>query len=237
MTSILDELTALGVRLALDDFGTGYSSLCSLRRLPGATCSRSTARSSQSIDAGAERAAFVRAIVELADALSLSVVAEGIESARAGRRPAAARLRAGPGLPLRAPVGARRAGARARGRRGDASARGGRRGSARRLARRERSRVITASSRQTSDAGRVPPRQSPGGSEPTGGASPTRRQRSTRVVPTRSCARTRSRRRGCRRASASAAQPIAAADLLDRRLPGGACRRSRCRRPCRTARG
>ena len=35
----------------------------------------------QSIDTGPERAAFVRAIVELADALSLSVVAEGVESA------------------------------------------------------------------------------------------------------------------------------------------------------------
>ena len=50
-------------------------------------------------------------------------------------------------------------------------------------------------------------------------APPTRRELSTRDVPTRSPARTRSRRRGSRRACASAAQPIAAADLLDRGHP------------------
>jgi diguanylate cyclase (GGDEF)-like protein len=80
MTSILEEITALGVRLALDDFGTGYSSLSLLQDLPVHTLKidRSFV---QSIDSGPQRAAFVRAIVELADALSLVVVAEGVESA------------------------------------------------------------------------------------------------------------------------------------------------------------
>ena len=42
----LERLHALGCRLAIDDYGTGYSSLAYLRRLAGATSSRSTSRSS-----------------------------------------------------------------------------------------------------------------------------------------------------------------------------------------------
>jgi diguanylate cyclase (GGDEF)-like protein/PAS domain S-box-containing protein len=80
MTSILDEITRLGVHLALDDFGTGYSSLSLLQDLPVHTLKidRSFV---QSLDVGPERCAFVRAIVDLADALELAVVAEGIEEA------------------------------------------------------------------------------------------------------------------------------------------------------------
>ncbi len=79
MTSILEEVTGLGVRLALDDFGTGYSSLSLLQDLPVHTLKidRSFV---QSVDTGPQRAAFVRAIVDLADALSLAVVAEGVET-------------------------------------------------------------------------------------------------------------------------------------------------------------
>lgn len=80
MTSILEDVTRLGVRLALDDFGTGYSSLSLLQDLPVHTLKidRSFV---QAIDTGPERRAFVRAIVDLADALNLAVVAEGIEVA------------------------------------------------------------------------------------------------------------------------------------------------------------
>jgi diguanylate cyclase (GGDEF)-like protein/PAS domain S-box-containing protein len=79
MASILEEVTRLGVRLALDDFGTGYSSLSLLQDLPVHTLKidRSFVHS---IDDGPPRRAFVRAIVELADALDLTVVAEGIEA-------------------------------------------------------------------------------------------------------------------------------------------------------------
>ncbi|HEU0248850.1 MAG TPA: EAL domain-containing protein [Gaiellaceae bacterium] len=78
MTTILEEVTSRGVRLALDDFGTGYSSLSLLRDLPVHTLKvdRSFVHS---IGAERRRAAFVRAIVELAEALDLTVVAEGIE--------------------------------------------------------------------------------------------------------------------------------------------------------------
>ena len=78
MTAILESVAGTGVRLALDDFGTGYSSLSLLRDLPVRTVKidRSFVHT---IDAGPAQRAFVQAIVDLADALQLTVVAEGIE--------------------------------------------------------------------------------------------------------------------------------------------------------------
>jgi diguanylate cyclase (GGDEF)-like protein/PAS domain S-box-containing protein len=78
MTAILEGVTGTGVRLALDDFGTGYSSLSLLRDLPVRTVKidHSFVRT---IDAGPAQRAFVQAIVDLAEALQLTVVAEGIE--------------------------------------------------------------------------------------------------------------------------------------------------------------
>ncbi|MGH3126576.1 MAG: putative bifunctional diguanylate cyclase/phosphodiesterase, partial [Gaiellaceae bacterium] len=77
-TSILEELTARGLRVALDDFGTGYSSLSLLQDLPvhALKIDRSFV---QCLGAEGGRAPFVRAIIELAQGLELTVVAEGIE--------------------------------------------------------------------------------------------------------------------------------------------------------------
>jgi len=76
----LERLRAIGVRVALDDFGTGYSSLSTLRDLPAdaVKVDRSfTARISED----PQLAALVRGIVDLAHALRLQVVAEGVETA------------------------------------------------------------------------------------------------------------------------------------------------------------
>jgi diguanylate cyclase (GGDEF)-like protein/PAS domain S-box-containing protein len=79
LTAVLEEVAALGVRIALDDFGTGYSSLSLLQDLPvdSLKVDRSFVRD---LDTSPRRAGFVRAIVDLADALGVTVIAEGVET-------------------------------------------------------------------------------------------------------------------------------------------------------------
>jgi diguanylate cyclase len=75
----LASLRALGVSLLLDDFGTGYSSLAYLQRLP-----IDILKLDRSFLTGlhAERPnhGILAAVVQLADAVGMTVVAEGVES-------------------------------------------------------------------------------------------------------------------------------------------------------------
>jgi diguanylate cyclase (GGDEF)-like protein/PAS domain S-box-containing protein len=75
----LRELKALGVRLALDDFGTGYSSLAHLTRLPLDVLKLDRAFIAR-LAPGARETEVTGAICEMANALMLEVVAEGVET-------------------------------------------------------------------------------------------------------------------------------------------------------------
>jgi EAL domain-containing protein (putative c-di-GMP-specific phosphodiesterase class I) len=76
----LHELRSMGVRLALDDFGTGYSALSYLRTLP-LDILKIAKPFVEGMARGSQENSFVRMIIDLARALDLRVVAEGIESA------------------------------------------------------------------------------------------------------------------------------------------------------------
>jgi diguanylate cyclase (GGDEF)-like protein len=82
---VLEELHGLGVHLALDDFGTGWSSLTHLQRMPvdEIKIDRSFVAAMAS---DASSAAIVSSTVDLAHALGLRVVAEGIEDEATWKR-------------------------------------------------------------------------------------------------------------------------------------------------------
>src|SRR5215468_9517436 len=77
--AILHQLREIGVRIALDDFGTGYSSLSYLKRFPFDKIKIDRCFVSDIAEADGS-SSIVEAVVNIAGALDMTTVAEGVET-------------------------------------------------------------------------------------------------------------------------------------------------------------
>lgn len=77
--AVLHRLREMGVSVSLDDFGTGYSSLSQLRRLP-ITRLKIDRSFVAELPGNESSAAIACAVIDLAHAMGLGVVAEGVET-------------------------------------------------------------------------------------------------------------------------------------------------------------
>ncbi|MFZ6799638.1 putative bifunctional diguanylate cyclase/phosphodiesterase [Undibacterium sp. Di24W] len=76
---IVDRILKLGVRLSIDDFGTGYSSLAYVQRLKvdSIKIDQSFVRE---IPGNSSSCAIAKAVIDMAKAMDMTVVAEGVET-------------------------------------------------------------------------------------------------------------------------------------------------------------
>jgi EAL domain-containing protein (putative c-di-GMP-specific phosphodiesterase class I) len=78
-TLTFEKMRKAGFHVSIDDFGTGYSSLGSLRRLPAAELKIDRAFVSD-LETSEEARSIAKSIIDMARALNLKVIAEGVET-------------------------------------------------------------------------------------------------------------------------------------------------------------
>jgi len=79
---LLEQLSALGLRISIDDFGAGYTSLCQLKTLP-VTVLKIDKSFVMTMTEDCSNSLIVHSVVDLGHNLGLTIVAEGVESEQA----------------------------------------------------------------------------------------------------------------------------------------------------------
>lgn len=77
--AVLEKMRASGLTISIDDFGTGYSSLSKLKDLPIDELKIDRAFVSD-IEPGSTKTMIIKAIIDLAHSMNLTVISEGVET-------------------------------------------------------------------------------------------------------------------------------------------------------------
>lgn len=77
--ALLNKFKEMGISLAIDDFGTGYSSLSYLKNFP-ISCLKIDRSFVRDLTTNMDDASIARIIIDIAHALNLCVIAEGVET-------------------------------------------------------------------------------------------------------------------------------------------------------------